>query len=167
MDAKKFKSPQKRGKGFSQASSFMRPEIQKASESRGFSQSRLLTHWSDIAGSQIANKTRPVKVSYSKGGLGATLVLLVKGANAPMVQLEIPQIIKRVNSIYGYNAISRIKLTQTAAEGFSEEPEGFDRAGATEPSEQAKEQAKALASEVENNELRNALTRLGSHVISR
>lgn len=155
------------GKGFSKASAFVRGDIQKASESRGFSQSRLLTHWADIAGQEIAKIARPVKVSYAKSGLGATLVLLSKGAHAPMVQMQIPDIMKRVNSIYGYNAISRIQVTQTAAEGLFEPSSAFEHNKESVPNNAATKQAEQLASDIEDEDLRNALTRLGSHVISK
>ena len=64
--------------------------------------------------------SRPVKVSYAKGGFGATLTLLTTGAYAPMLQAELPKIRNRVNAVYGHNAISHIRITQTAPMGFSE-----------------------------------------------
>ena len=37
-----------------------------------------------------------------------------------MVQMQLPKLRERVNACYGYNAISRILLTQTAPTGFAE-----------------------------------------------
>ncbi len=50
--------------------------------------------------------TRPVKVGYPREGLGATLTLLTRAADAPMVQMQLPVIKDKVNACYGYAAIS-------------------------------------------------------------
>ena len=55
--------------------------------------------------------SRPIKAF-----MGATLILLAKPAHAPMVQMELPRLKDRINAVYGYNAIARITLTQTANE---------------------------------------------------
>ena len=75
-------------KGFKRTSSLLQTQIRKTSETRGFSQSRLLTHWPEIAGDDIAAISRPVEVRYGRGGLGATLTLLTTGANAPILEMQ-------------------------------------------------------------------------------
>ena len=105
-------------KGFKHASSLLSSRIREASETRGFAQSRLLTHWEEIAGKETAKVSWPVKVSYGRQGFGATLVLLCNGPNAPFIEMEKERIRMRVNSVYGYNAIKRIKITQTSANDF-------------------------------------------------
>ena len=107
-------------KGFKQTSSLLTSRIRDASVSRGFSQSRILTHWEEIAGHEIARIAQPVNISYRKHGFGATLTVLSTGANAPMLEMEKEKIRTKVNAVYGYNAITRIKITQTAAHGFVE-----------------------------------------------
>jgi protein-disulfide isomerase len=68
---------------------------------------RLLTHWDEIVGPEMARIARPVKVGYGRGsGLGATLTLLARGADAPRLQAEAPKLIARVNAAYGYAAIA-------------------------------------------------------------
>ena len=76
-------------KGFKRTNSLLSQQIRKASETRGFAQSRLLTHWAEIAGEATAAISRPVEVSYGrKEGIGATLTLLTTGANAPVGNAE-------------------------------------------------------------------------------
>ena len=54
-------------------------------------------------------------------GLAAVVVEpLVQGAAGPMVEMQKEKLRERVNAIYGYNAMSRILLTQTAPIGFAE-----------------------------------------------
>ncbi|KMK65586.1 DUF721 domain-containing protein [Puniceibacterium sp. IMCC21224] len=165
-----FKRPKGTG-GFSRTSALLQGQIRKASETRGFAQSRLLTHWSEIAGEDVAAMSRPVEVSYSKGGFGATLVLLTTGANAPMLEMQKVKIRERVNAVYGYNAIARVRITQTAASGFSEGRVSFDhrpgRSGPTEPDAACVEQGHKVAAGVGDDSLRAALERLAANVISK
>jgi hypothetical protein len=157
-------------RGFKRTSSLLQTQIRKTSESRGFAQSRLLTHWSEIAGEDIAAISRPVEVRYGRGGLGATLTLLTTGANAPILEMQKEALRAKVNAIYGYNAISRVRVTQTAATGFSEGQVSFDhRPKAQHPDGPPTilPEAQALASDVRDDGLRAALERLASNVYSK
>ena len=86
----------RKSRGFMQTGGLLKTRIRSASESRGFAETRLLTHWEDIAGPATAQICRPVKVGYGKQGFGATLTLLTTGANAPIMQMQLPQILTKV-----------------------------------------------------------------------
>ena len=94
-------STQRRTRGFEAASGLLKDQVRVAGESRGFAVARLLTHWSEIAGEQMAAITRPVKVGYGREGMGATLTLLVQAAQAPMVQMDLPRLKERVTQLAG------------------------------------------------------------------
>ena len=70
--------------GFARTSSLLQARIRKASESRGFAVSRLLTHWAEIVGADLAAMARPVDVKYGRQGIGATLRVLTTGPQAPL-----------------------------------------------------------------------------------
>lgn len=106
-------------RGFEAAASLVSARLREGAESRGFAVARLLTHWAEIVGTETAACTRPVRVAHGRG-LGATLTILTDGAHAPLVQMQLPRIRDRVNAVYGFNAIARVTLTQTAAQGFAE-----------------------------------------------
>ncbi len=156
-------------KGFSSAASLLQQRIRKASETRGFAQSRVLTHWAEIAGEATAAISRPVEISYGRGGMGATLVLLTTGANAPMLEMQKEQLRERVNAVYGFNAIARIRVTQTAASGFAEGQAQFTPAPKAKPrpNPAAQAQAQKAACQIGDSDLRAALERLGANVISK
>ncbi|QFS81424.1 hypothetical protein FIU97_01075 [Roseivivax sp. THAF40] len=157
-------------RGFAQASGLLKSRIRRASETRGFAESRVLTHWPEIAGEDTARIARPVEVSYSRGGMGATLVLLTTGAHAPMLEMQKDQIRDRVNQIYGYNAIQRVRITQTAPTGFSEGQVAFAPAPKAQPRPPAPEivaEARQTAHGVADEGLRVALERLATNVLSR
>lgn len=165
--------PQKfrRGKGFTRASGLVQPQIRKAGEGRGFAVSRLLTHWAEVVGEDVAALCRPVKIGYGRGGLGATLTLLARGAAGPMLQAQLPRIRERVNACYGYNAVARITLTQTAPTGFAEGASPFEARPKVptgqEPDAEALASAQDATREIADPELRAALAGLGSRIISR
>ncbi|MDO5631812.1 MAG: DUF721 domain-containing protein [Paracoccus sp. (in: a-proteobacteria)] len=112
--------PPRRKRGFEVAASLLSRQVQRAVEGRGFAVSRLLTQWAEIAGDDLATLARPVRITHGKGGFGATLVLLTSGPVAPLVQMRAEELRARVNACYGYNAVQRISITQTAAQGFAE-----------------------------------------------
>ncbi|MEM0976371.1 MAG: DciA family protein [Pseudomonadota bacterium] len=111
---------------FTQTGTYLKDAIRRVSETRGFAETRLLTHWVDIVGPEFAPRVQPVKVAFPKAGFGAVLTVLCKGADAPMIEMSIPRMIERVNSAYGYRAISQIRVTQTAPSGFQEEQRPFE-----------------------------------------
>ena len=85
-----------------------------------------------------------------------------------MLEMQLPMIQDRVNACYGYNAIARIKITQTAPTGFREGQATFmhqtksDRA----PNPAQREQAMAVADAVEDSELKQALAQLGANILN-
>lgn len=158
-------------KGFKRTSSLLTQRIRKASESRGFAQSRLLTHWAEVAGDNIAAIARPVEVSYGRGGMGATLTLLTTGANAPVLEMEKEKLRAKVNSVYGYNAIARIRVTQTAATGFADGQVSFAHRPAKEVEQATNPElvrkACDLAQPIADDGLRSALALLGENILNK
>lgn len=158
-------------KGFKRTSSLLTQRIRTASESRGFAQSRLLTHWAEIVGEDTARMSRPVEVSYGRGGMGATLTLLTTGPNAPVLEMQKEKLRAKVNGVYGYNAIARIRVTQTAATGFAEGQVTFGhrttQQAAAGASPELRRKAHDLAEPVADDGLRQALAQLGENILNK
>ena len=156
-------------KGFTQAGRLMQSDIRRAGESRGFSVSKLLTHWTEIMGEDIAAISVPVNVRYGRQGLGATLTLLTTGANAPILEMQKERIRERANACYGYNAISKVTITQTSAAGFSDGQVAFKHKDSPVPqiSAQISGEAREMVDTVDNDNLKQALERLGQNIISK
>ncbi|TJZ87957.1 DUF721 domain-containing protein [Paracoccus hibiscisoli] len=162
-------TPRRRSRGFQAAATLLADRVQKAAEGRGFAVTRLLTHWAEIAGPQLAAVTRPVKISHARSGFGATLTLLTTGPMAPMVEMQLPQLRDRVNACYGYNAVSRITLTQTAASGFAEGHAAFSHAprAPKAPDPAVVAQAQGVAAQFSDPTLAQAMAQLALNVASR
>jgi len=162
---------ERRMRGFEPAAGLLRDTLRAAGEARGFAQTRVLTHWAEIVGADIAALCRPVRLRYGREGLGGTLTLLVAGAAAPQVQMQLPAIRDRVNACYGYAAVARITLTQTAPDGLAEPAAPWVAAPAAPAAATAADAAAAdaarLADGVKDPALRAALEGLARNVISR
>ncbi|EKD59805.1 MAG: hypothetical protein ACD_54C01124G0001 [uncultured bacterium] len=162
-------SAARRVRGFEATSGLLKDQIRKVGESRGFAVARLLTHWPEIAGEEMARITRPVKVGYGREGMGASLTLLTTGSMAPMVEMQKEKLRERVNAVYGYAAISRILLTQTAATGFAEGQAAFSTKpkAAPVPDPQVQAEAARTAAPIHDEGLRMALEALAQNILTR
>ena len=156
--------------GFKQTASLLGTRIRKASESRGFAVSRVLTHWEEVVGPETAAVAKPVDVKYGRKGFGATLTLLTTGAQAPMLEMQKGKILERVNAAYGYRAISSIRITQTAPTGFADGQAQFapapkPKARPVDP--EIRRAAHDTAEGVADAGLRDALERLAQNVLTK
>lgn len=125
----------------------------------------LIAAWPTVAGEDIARRTVPDKVTLSGagGGLGV-LVLRVASADALSIEYAVPELRERINAHYGYQAVSRIKLVQSALPGRLQPPAATGQPPAPvalEPSLVA-----ALAT-VADDDLRQSLAALGQAIRAR
>ena len=163
-------APTRRLRGFEAAGGLIGTQTRKAVEKRGFAIARLLTHWAEVAGPDLAALCRPVKIGHAKGAMGATLTVLTTGAAGPLVQMHLPALRERVNACYGYNAIARIAVTQTAPMGFGEGQTPFTPAppkAETRPDPALARKAQATAAPIRDPGLRAALEALAANVLSK
>ena len=160
--------PSSRGRGFARASSLVQPRIREATEGRGLMGAKLMAHWEEIVGPEVAARAVPVKVGYSGKGLGATLTLLTTGPDGPVVEMQRERIREKVNAVYGYGAIARVRVTQTAPEGFSEGRATF-RQAPPEPEPERPDDGRAaeMARGIGDERLREALEALARNVMKR
>jgi hypothetical protein len=154
--------------GFKKTGALLEKQIRRAGETRGFAVSRVLTQWEDIAGSRIAKCARPVEISYGRAGFGATLTLLTTGAHAPMLEMQKETLRQKVNAAYGYDAIARVRITQTAATGFQEGKVDFSHQTKPSPAPTVIDaKARETADGVGDAGLRQALEQLGANVLAK
>ncbi|MDP3262693.1 MAG: DUF721 domain-containing protein [Tabrizicola sp.] len=166
-------SPVRRMRGFEAAAGLVKEPVRTVGETRGFAVARLLTHWAEVVGADMARVSRPVEIGYGHrsgaGGFGATLTVLVNGAHAPMLEMQKERLRERVNAVYGYAAVSHIRLTQTSATGFAEGQAEFvvlpKAAPAPDPVLVAK--AAEAAEGVGDPDLRAALAALAQNILNR
>ena len=144
--------------------------IGKTFAQRGFASAELVTRWADIAAHSEPLKiqwTRPVRAASAPSSATAeagqepgTLVLRVEGPAAIEIQHEADVICERVNRFLGWRAVTRIALRQAPLRRG-------DRKAVRAPDAAVTADIAASLPEMVDEDLRQALARLGAAVRKR
>ena len=129
---------------------------------QGFASAELVTRWTEIAGAEIAAHSEPVKIQWPRAEhAGArppgTLILRVEGPAAIEIQHLADLVCERVNRFLGWRAVERIALRQAPLRRPTRR-----LIAAADPAAAAR--IAASLSEVADEDLRQALARLGAAV---
>src|SRR5689334_11020942 len=130
---------------------------------QGFAARELVIRWSEIAGTEIARYSEPMKMQWPRPVEGqpqepATLVLRVEGPMALEIQHSSDRILERVNRFFGWHAVGRLALRQ-APLSRRERP-----VRPRPPDPKAVAAVEKTLSAVEDEALRAALARLGASI---
>src|ERR1700739_952506 len=130
---------------------------------QGFAARELVTRWAEIAGSEIAAHSEPLKMQWPRPVEGqpqepATLVLRVEGPMALEIQHSSDVILQRVNRFFGWNAVGRLALRQAPLSRRDRAPPP------REPDDQSIARVAQTLCSIEDEELRAALARLGASI---
>lgn len=154
----------KRG-GKAQAIAQMVPKLTKAAlGKRGLAQANLIVDWPNIVGQDRAATCQPEKLTFARGHRNnGTLHLRVSGSAALELQHDAPQLIDRINGYFGYAAVAEIRLIQAPLK--KPEKPGVTRPHRTPTAEEMNDLKRGLNG-IEDSELRETLTRLGTAILS-
>ncbi|MBR6231775.1 MAG: DUF721 domain-containing protein [Alphaproteobacteria bacterium] len=103
-------------------------EVQKLARpllgQHGFTQVELISHWSEIMGTELAIGVKPVKLTFpAKDRANGTLsVRTAGGAFALLLEHQKGRIMEKVNTYFGYPAVSSLKIEQGGVH-LASEPE--------------------------------------------
>ena len=75
---------------------------------QGFAQNYILENWNSIVGPSFEEKTLPIKLQIEK--IGGYLVIACDGSTALELEYLKEDIIEKINSYYGFQAINKIKF---------------------------------------------------------
>lgn len=147
----------------------------QAFQAYGFPAAALVTDWAAIVGADLARITEPERLRWpprqtsakdeldgrrqagGPNGEGATFVLKVDSTRALEVQFKTAQIMERINTYFGYRAVTGIRIVQQA-ERLTVEPENKRRPAVSLPVQDDRLQT------IEDAPLREALARLAQGV---
>jgi hypothetical protein len=137
--------------------------LSDALKAQGFASTEIISRWPDIVGPEIAAHSEPLKINWPRASgedapEPATLVLRVEGPAALEIQHLSAVILERVNRFFGWQAIGRIGLRQAPLR-HRERPEP-----APPPDPAVAAQIAATLPDVRDEELRQALARLGAAI---
>ncbi len=131
----------------------------------------ILASWPTIVGDRYGERVQPDRLIWPRkaGEDGemtadpATLVVHTDGPTALMLSHEIPQLIQRINTFYGWAAVGRIKIIQRpVVRKHKEKPRALRALTGDE-----EKRLEDHVGSVENERLREALKKLGAQVIAR
>jgi hypothetical protein len=154
----------KPGRSYAKPLSLLLSDVFKdAYAKQGFAARELVTRWAEIAGSDVAAHSEPLKLQWHRPVEGqpqepATLILRVEGPMALEIQHKSDVILERVNRFLGWSAVGRLALRQAPLSRR-------ERSQAPSPPDpqDVEDVAKTLTS-IEDDELRTALAKLGAAI---
>lgn len=138
-------------------------EARKALRKFGFAEAEIVTKWSQIIGKELGERTLPIRLTYPEGhARGATLHLLVESGLALEIQHMEPLLLERINGHYGYAAVAKIALRQGGIQSSRGKPDDQ-----IQPlSDDDKKALEEILENTQDEDLKDALTRLGRRVMS-
>ena len=140
--------------------SFAQPLLGKALGKRGISDVRIISNWADIVGVELSKVSAPTNITYKgKERTNGTLHISVVGAYATEMSYQSGIIAEKVNSFIGYGAVADIKLKHDFV--IKDETEQDTEIEIKNDSEELKK----MLSSVDDEKLKDALHRLGRHIV--
>lgn len=130
---------------------------------QGFAARELVTRWGEIAGTEIAAHSEPLKMQWPRPVEGqpqepATLVLRVEGPMALEIQHSADVILERVNRFFGWHAVGKLAFRQAPL------PRRARPTRPRPPDPHAVAKVADTLGEIEDEQLRDALARLGAAI---
>lgn len=131
-------------------------------EKQGFVEARIVLDWEKIVGPFLAENTIPERISFLKGKkTDGTLYLKTTSAVSPEIQHLTPSILERVNTYFGYQAVTKIHLLHTKISKRMSSPKMQEESRVNKAMPSSYEQ---LLENIPEENIRHSLERL-AHVI--
>jgi len=139
--------------------------LQSVFARQGFAAVDIISHWEDIVGPELADRTEPLRLVWPRRDdpdSGGTLTVRVEGAYAIELQHLAPVVIERVNRYFGWRCVARIAIRQGPVTRRAR-PSALP----PEPPAEAVAAVERNLGAFEDQGLKAALARLGAMVRSR
>ncbi len=133
----------------------------------GFIEADMISNWASIVGQEMADKTYPLKINFSKNKRdnGNLHLAVSSGAYALEIQHREKIILERINSYFGYRAVAKITIMQDiGAMDYKPDEEETPEIDLTE---EEKTQITDNTKDIKNEALKNALENLGAKLVKK
>ena len=134
------------------------PHLNNFLKKRGFIQDKIISSWSDLIG-DFKNFTSPSQIKFPKNKFDeGVLFIKVKSGIGPEVDMRSKDIINKINSMFGYKAINKIKIVNG---DFV-----FENESKNTQIKKTKIDARFIKKikEIKNDNLANALISIGNYI---
>lgn len=127
---------------------------------------RLVTHWCDIVGMDLADRAYPVQIHYRKTPNSkkaeATLEIATSSAEATLLHYRKELILERINQIFGERLVTALRFVPLAAN----EPRFKPTSGRKRPvSPKDRSELSNILEIIDDPELKERLERLGTSIL--
>jgi hypothetical protein len=157
--------------GLNTASRALNSLAKKLIGKKGFTEIDILLNWEDIIGEELSTEITPMKINFKRGEkTNGILQLATKsGAYALEIQHRENIIIDKINSYFGYKAVSGIKIIQNSAYASNNYESHYDyinqnKEELPELSFEEEKNIRNITCDIENEHLRKILEKLGKKV---
>lgn len=136
----------------------------------GMMEIELLANWSDIVGETLAQYSLPQKIRFNKNERSNGLIELVvlSGAFALEIKQREKQILEKINTYFGYSAVSKLKIIQNnSPENFLLNKKPIDNVKNFLVSETEQTYITELVKDIHSDKLRETLNNLGKAVLGK
>jgi len=148
----------------------LQPLAKKVLGKNGFVEIDIITNWNKIVGEKTAKFVHPQSINFKKGQRenGVLVLDTCSGAFAVEISHKKNIIIEKVNTYFGYGAVSDIRVLQTGYADF-EKPNKSSFTGGNKTLVTTEEQnyIKEQTAGVQHEELRCVLQKLGENIFKR
>ncbi|MBW8640123.1 DciA family protein [Hoeflea sp. WL0058] len=127
----------------------------------------LLGMWDEVVGPDYVDCTRPEAIKWPRRSgpdeqfVPGVLTIACEGARALFLAHETDQLIQRLNAVFGFPAVDRVKIVQKPV---SAQPRRAARVRPMAPEQQGR--LDRMLEQIEDDRLRQALDRLGKAVMT-
>ena len=136
---------------------------------KGLMEIEILSGWTSIVGEDLAQYSLPQKISFRKNERsdGTLELLVLSGAFAMEIKQREPQILDKINTYFGYNAVSKLKIVQNSCpENFLIDKKPIDNMKKNLVSKEEQNYITEIVKDIDSSDLRQKLENLGKAVFS-
>lgn len=162
-------SSEHQSKGFENLSATMAPFVKKLLGAKGMAEVEILSNWKDIVGEDLAKYSLPQRIEFKAGtrNNGTLHLMAASGGFAMEIQHRATLILEKINTFFGYQAVSRLKLIQN--DGFinpeitAKHEDNLEKKLVTEEEQNYIDN---ITEDIQHEELKNNLKKLGESIFS-
>ena len=131
----------------------------------GYNYSEIVGKWKSLVGKDISDFAHPKSIKISKNQKNGILILQVKRGNEITIEYSKKEIIEKINSFFGYKAITDLRIHQN----FTTFKSNIEKLNSSEKELNSfeKELIFNKVNDLKNSDLKEALINLGSNIKQR
>lgn len=163
-DGQRAARPERPSRGPTRLATLVPKVARSAFKRHGFAEADILTRWPAIVGEHLAAHSLPERLRFTRGktaDAGGVLTVRVEGGMGVELQHLEPLVVDRINTYCGYRAVQGLRIVQ----GPLPHPHRPSPFRARRLSASEREALAATLAGIDEGPLRQALGRLGRHVL--